>query len=309
MKPLISIIIPAYNAEKTIKKTIQSTIEQTYKNIEVIIIDDGSKDNTSNICNNIKRQFPQIHYYHQINQGANQARYHGVKQSKGEYIVFLDADDYLPKNSIETLYHIISEKNVEIVASSFKCKKGMYNSNEYLRNLLNGHIPTAPHSKIFKRSIFDYQTFNFSNKIIMGEDLIMNAKLANNAKQVYIINKKIYNYIKHNNSITHTFKQTIQYELLFFRELENSINTSIYRKEILYQKLNSVKNFAYHNIQCKELKSEIINTITKFNIPLSFGNYIILHYQKKYIVKPIIIIDKILNKIISYVSIYYHTCI
>lgn len=309
MNPLISIIIPAYNAESTIEKAIQSTINQTYKNIEVIIVDDGSKDNTSNICNKIKKNYPYIHYFYQINQGANQARCNGISQSKGKYITFLDADDYLPKNSLYTLYHIISEKSVDIVAASYRCKKGEYTPKEYIRNLLNGHIPTAPHSKIFKRSLFDDQTFQLPNKIIMGEDFIMNLKLANNAKNVYVINKKIYHYIKQENSITHTFKQTIEHETLFYQELEKAIPPSEYYKEIIQQKMNSIKNFSYHNIQCCELKHNVINEMKKFKVSPSFGNYIILHCKKNYIIKTIILIEKLFNKIISYVSIYYHTSI
>lgn len=94
--PLVSIIIPAFNAEKYIKETIKSALSQTYKNIEVIIVDDGSKDKTKNIVQSI--QDPRLNYFYQNNKGQSAARNAGIKIAKGEYIAFLDADDlFLPK--------------------------------------------------------------------------------------------------------------------------------------------------------------------------------------------------------------------
>ena len=97
--PLVSIIIPAYNAEKYIKTTINSALKQTYQNIEIIVIDDGSTDKTKNIIQSI--QDPRIIYIHQENQGQSAARNAGIKIAKGEYIALLDSDDLFLPQKIE----------------------------------------------------------------------------------------------------------------------------------------------------------------------------------------------------------------
>lgn len=99
--PLISIIIPLYNAEKYIPETIQSVLNQTYKNWELIIVDDGSTDNSANIVKSYIDEDTRIKYYHKKNTGVSETRNQGIKLAKGDYIAFLDADDVWEKNNLE----------------------------------------------------------------------------------------------------------------------------------------------------------------------------------------------------------------
>ena len=99
----VSIIVPAYNAEKNIEQCINSIENQTYKDIEIIIINDGSKDNTQKISENLKKIYKNIIVVNQENKGVSQSRNTGIDKATGEYIMFVDSDDFIEKNMIETI--------------------------------------------------------------------------------------------------------------------------------------------------------------------------------------------------------------
>ena len=119
-KDLISIIVPVYNAEKYLAKCLESLISQTYKNIEIILIDDGSKDESEKICQTYCAKDARIIVKKQKNAGASSARNRGVDLAKGKYILFVDADDYVSDDYIEYLYRLIKSHHTDIgICSSF----------------------------------------------------------------------------------------------------------------------------------------------------------------------------------------------
>ena len=135
----ISIIITAYNDEKYIKKCIESVIYQTYKNIEIIIINDGSNDNTLEIINQFNDE--RIKIYNQKNLGTGKARNNGLKYSTGDFIIFIDGDDYIDKNILMHSYNLIKKYDADIVANSFVKKKkiseiSILNTNDAIKNLI-----------------------------------------------------------------------------------------------------------------------------------------------------------------------------
>ena len=115
MNETISIIIPVYNVEKYLNKCLNSVIEQTYKNIEVILIDDGSTDNSGKICDEYAKNDIRIKIIHQQNGGVSTARNNGLEHATGKYITFVDSDDYIEKEMIETMAKKIMKKNADIV--------------------------------------------------------------------------------------------------------------------------------------------------------------------------------------------------
>ena len=114
MEELISIIVPVYNVEKYLEKCVDSIINQTYKNIEIILVDDGSKDNSGKICDIIKEKDERIKVIHKQNGGLSDARNAGLKIAKGTYIGFVDSDDYIAEDMYQTLYSLSKEKNADI---------------------------------------------------------------------------------------------------------------------------------------------------------------------------------------------------
>ena len=114
MKKLISIIIPVYNSENYLKKCIDSVLSQTYKDIEVIIVNDGSKDNSDKICKNYADQDSRIKYYSQKNSGVSVTRNNGIKYSSGAYIAFLDSDDYIESNFCEIMLRELEKESSDM---------------------------------------------------------------------------------------------------------------------------------------------------------------------------------------------------
>ncbi|RRC93659.1 glycosyltransferase family 2 protein [Erysipelotrichaceae bacterium OH741_COT-311] len=200
MKPLVSVIIPAYNAEKTIERCIHSVINQTYQNIEVIVVDDGSIDNTFLLCEKYM-ELSNFIYHKQENQGVSSARNKGIKLSSGEYIAFVDSDDYIKEKMIEVYIHHLDK---DLVCSSVlnsilhlkdKEKISQYNSLKDIDKdlyflLINGFF-TSPVCKLYKRKYID--TF-FDIDISYGEDLLFNLKYFSNISSIIFIHEQLYFY-------------------------------------------------------------------------------------------------------------------
>ncbi|MGM9600387.1 MAG: glycosyltransferase family 2 protein [Faecousia sp.] len=117
--PLISVIIPVYNVEKYLQRCLDSVIEQTYKNLEVILIDDGSTDHSGEICDDYAAKDVRIHVIHQENQGVSAARNKGLDNVKGEYITFVDSDDYIVNDMIAELLRLSEEEHADIVIGGY----------------------------------------------------------------------------------------------------------------------------------------------------------------------------------------------
>jgi len=165
--PLVSVIIPAYNAEKYIERTLSSVLSQDYENLEIVVIDDGSNDNTADVVKKLADKDKRLQYVHQQNGGVSSARNHGYKLSKGEYLAFLDADDiWLPDNLSKKLAHLQDNPDIGLVHSDAvlidendkpldEIKKGK--SGWILDDLLswNGTCIPAPSSILVKREVVD----------------------------------------------------------------------------------------------------------------------------------------------------------
>ena len=138
-KPLISVVVPVYNVAKYLKKSIESIVNQTYTNLEIILVDDGSKDESGDICEDYSLKDSRIIVIHKPNGGLSDARNAGIKQAKGEYITFVDSDDTIDYDMIEFLYDLILKFNTKM---SICCqteifentnKKNVIGNNEKLK--------------------------------------------------------------------------------------------------------------------------------------------------------------------------------
>ena len=115
--PLVSIIIPLYNKESSIRSTIDSVLNQKFSNFEIVVVDDGSTDNSSTIVKNINDN--RIHYYYKDNEGVSDARNYGVQKAFGEWVMFLDADDVLLDSAIDTLLGPINALDIDVCCGNF----------------------------------------------------------------------------------------------------------------------------------------------------------------------------------------------
>ena len=215
MKDIISIIIPVYNVEKYLEKCIQSILKQTYKNIQIILVDDGSTDNSGKICDEFKNKDNRIIVIHKKNGGLSEARNVGIENATGKYIAFVDSDDYVLKDMYETLYknliandadisickyqYIKEEEKVDLKADT-KDIVVMNNLQAMKELLLNKNITNHTWNKLYKKEIFDNIKFPVGKKY---EDIdVMYLLFERSSKIVYQDTTK-YIYINREESILH----------------------------------------------------------------------------------------------------------
>ncbi len=205
MEDLISVIVPIYNAEKYLNNCIDSIIDQSYQNIEIILVDDGSIDETQKICDSYANLDSRIKVYHKSNGGVSSARNYGLKKAKGKWISFVDSDDWLDKDYFKILHDSISS-DVSIVCCGYKRTSGTqvecinsdgkelyFTGTEFIEKLLNvqngyGFV----HTKIYKKELIDGVSFNETLKV--AEDALFNMQVSKKANKIKVINKSLYNY-------------------------------------------------------------------------------------------------------------------
>lgn len=233
---MISIIIPVYNAEKYIERCINSILNQTYKKWELILVDDGSTDQSYELCSKYAKTNTQIIIIQQENKGANKARQQGWLHAKGEWITFVDADDSLPYNALEYLASAIDGKTDIILGwlDNFKFTSDKILSiDEYRsRNIRRGKIHVGPVAHLYRKKIFSNEIFDIPRNIIMGEDMLMNIRLSfNTENNVKIVDKVVYNYyIENPTNTTSLFKLNLAYEELLHKYRLLSIPDKFHQK-------------------------------------------------------------------------------
>lgn len=246
---LVSIIIPVYKVEKYIAACIESIIAQTYGNIEIILIDDGSPDNSGSICDEYAMKDKRIKVIHNQNQGVSAARKCGVKNASGEWLCFIDSDDTIPQESIYLLFMDAIESNSNIIVGYFNNdipihSRTRLSPEQYLREcvIVSRQVRGSLWGKLYHSSLFDEEVMNIPKDMIQGQDMLANVRLAvKNEKEVLLIPYSVYNYRDNNMSTMHTFTPTLSYVNKFSLLLSSYIpNPDNYKKELLKSKINSL---------------------------------------------------------------------
>lgn len=301
MQNKFSIIVPVYNSENYIKDCIESILNQDYENIELILINDGSHDNSLAICNNYITD-KRVRIISQENRGVSYTRNVGIQNSTGEYIVFVDSDDYIESNMCSTYNNILNKYDVDLIISDLKKitpekkvlqekifefdhKEDIYNVDNLSNMFLLGYqygLFNAPVSKCFKKSkIKNY----FNDKISIGEDLLFCLNYIANIEKIYISKISLYNYvIQENNNSLSTKYEYDYFKMIFevYNETNNIIdkiggsNTSdmkyVVHKKFIYdmltlcERLSRVKNISFIE------KQQNLNKILLVYSDFIFGN-------------------------------------
>lgn len=253
----ISIIIPIYNTEKFLKKCIESSLNQTLKNIEIILINDGSPDKSEIVCKKYLNKYPnKIKYFSLKNGGCSFARNFGLSQAKGKYIMFLDSDDYLNKEGCKLLYEKMEKENLDLCSFNFQMvneigenleKKKIYlteNLKEFIKeNDMFGYAA----NKIFKKEVIEKYKINFPEKTHLFEDMAFVFKYVVNVKKIGFIDKELYYYTQNKNSVMNT----INYNKIkdIFISLDDVKNFLIENKLFLNYKKEYNKIFIKRGVQ------------------------------------------------------------
>ena len=211
--PLISVIIPIHNNEVTIEKCLRSVVNQTYRNKEIIIIDDASSDNTINIVKKVSNQSSDIKIYSNIGSGIANARNRGVAVSKGEYISFVDSDDTVNDDYLSYLFTLANRSHTKMSSCQHKIVRfskvddkrideipKVINSHDWIEDVLaRKTLDLSTWGKLYKKELFENVSFP-ADKLF--EDTSTTYKLVMSSRKIAIGNESKYNYVIRNNSIT-----------------------------------------------------------------------------------------------------------
>lgn len=283
MKPLVSVIIPVYNVEKYLNKCVDSIINQTYSNLEIILIDDGSPDNCGKICDEYAKIDFRIKVVHKKNGGLSEARNVGLNMCKGDYIFFIDSDDYAEQNAIEVLLSYCKNQDPLIVVAetNFVNENGDVLKNGKGQYEFGNFVEFSPNQAAFEFAILDWGIWNklFSRSIFeevrfpvgkIHEDEAIMFQLINNCSKVIYINQHLYNYLKRKSSITSSDYNTKKMD--WFEVWKNNVD---------YVKINFSK--AYDRALFKMLVTAIYNldNLLKENINVDQINHIVSYFRIK----------------------------
>lgn len=233
MTEKITVIVPVYNVEDYLDKCLDSVIKQTYKNIEIIVVNDGSTDNSGEICQEYAQKDNRITYVEQENGGLSDARNAGLERMTGSYVTFVDSDDWIEQDYVEVLYNKLTEYQADVSVGnyySYNEDEGMYyfhiNGDSYYEKVfdnvsifenlyesqeMKSFALISAWGKLYKASLFDYIRFD---KGKLGEDGYMNQKLYLLVQKVIYINQGLYAYRQRSGSITKTWTEKWMHALV-----------------------------------------------------------------------------------------------
>lgn len=320
MKRYISIIVPIYNVEKQLSECIESILNQTFMNFELILVDDGSPDKCGEICDEYEKKDKRIKVIHKKNGGLSDARNAGLDIAKGKYIGFVDSDDIIHPEMYERMYNCINKYNADIVQCKFKKFKTIedinklsnitndniehYTSKEAIIDMIdNNKINVNIWNKLYKRELFESERFP---KGKIHEDEFLTYKLIYKSNKVTYINEELYYYYQNDNGImngSNLIKRLDRIEAL--EERSNFFLKS--GDKDLYDKSNTAVFFALNKLyfifkRNKQLKKEIayINLLKDKTIKTAYilSDNIYLSKQNKEIVN-------LINKNKIFINIYY----
>lgn len=265
--PLISVVIPVYNTAPYLEKCLESVVNQTYQNLQVIIINDGSTDNSAEICQKFSEKDDRIEFINKQNEGVSIARNIGIEKSKGEWIYFLDSDDFIDLNMFEYLIETVFKKECDVIQFGIRSFKNNQlvserlpsNNKEYtdLRKFIeeNQLKPISAWLHLIHTSLVKNNSLYFNENLKHGEDMLFMYSTYSYARKIFVLDKVFYNQVLSPNSAS---RKPIKAKVIF--------------DKLLF--LSEICKFAKKNHKINELKTEI-NNLSKelFVLPLQMQNY------------------------------------
>ncbi len=317
MTPKISIIIPAYDIASYIERTVESVLNQTYSDFELIIVNDGSKDNTGDVLNSLKKRDPRIRVIHKENGGVTSARLCGIKAAQGEWIGFVDGDDIIEPDMYEQLLNNAIQYDADISHCGYQMVVGRridmyYGTEKFIQqthddgvvDLLEGKfIEPGLVIKLYKAELFKHiNEWNVDLTIKNTEDLLMNFYLFHESRQSVYMDKCLYHYIVRNGSATSAKpsrqkltgplkvlniiegelkdeKTTAKYKMSA-ESLEKSL--SIIRSRIASQLINlaTISTGSEKKEELKAVKKEALAEIRRKSLHYLFGDFSVMTKTK-----------------------------
>lgn len=287
MTPSVSVVVPAYNVDKYLPECIDSILNQTFANFEVIIVNDGSVDKTGEICDVYAQKDTRVKVFHTNNQGVSAARRLGVTMSIGSWLYFVDGDDTIPEKALEMLFSHAENADFDIVIGYINEKiptdSCIVITNEEYRHKVLTYNETrySVWGKLYRREVVKELYFNIPPSIKTGEDKLVNVQIAFSIKSdVLLLNESVYNYRTDNlSSVMHNFKNTLKNEEEYYTFLYSYIPDSDkgkYMNELIKCRINALTILYRQNNDREWLNSDYYKTlladIQKYDYKLTLSN-------------------------------------
>lgn len=266
----VSVIVPVYNVEQYIRKCLDSLVNQTLKNIEIILVDDGSKDSSARIISEYSEKYSNVKYYKKENGGLSDARNYGMKYATGKYIAFIDSDDYVDVNLYKKMYEKAEKDDSDMVECNFywvypnKTKADI--GEKYSgKNEMIEKARVLAWNKLYKKEILDEAKLQFP-KGLRYEDVEFFYKLVPYLERVSFVKEPLIYYVQRENSLVNTLNEKARD---IFEVLDNVI--SYYKEKKIYEKYKEALEFTYARlllcssfkritkIQDKNTRNELLN--------------------------------------------------
>lgn len=282
--PLISIIVPIYKVEPYLKRCLDSIVNQTYTNLEIILVDDGSPDNCPAICDEYAAKDKRIVVIHKENGGLSDARNAGLDICKGEYISFVDSDDWVDLSYIEVLISLQKKYTADITIAehdliapktfykkeTFQYKEEIFNNKEGLKQLFSSNNPTytVAWGKLYKKDLLKDFLFPLNK---YHEDEFTTYKLFYHSKVICYTNKKLYNYFLREGNITSTshpldLLQAYEESFIFFKNQGEFSFTPYLFQRLCWQALYA---YSCHNHPSNKNQTDLSKKIKNYEKDLS----------------------------------------
>lgn len=249
MNPKVSIIVPVYNAEHYIRRCIDSILNQEYTNFELIVVNDGSKDSSGQICEEYAKKDPRVVVIHKENTGVSDTRNVAIDQARGAYLQFLDSDDWITPNATKLLVSRAEENNCDMVVADFyrvvgkrvSAKGDIDEGGLLTKEEFASHMMENPAdfyygvlwNKLYKREIIDTHQLRMNTDIDWCEDFMFNLEYMRFAERYYILQTPIYYYVKTKGSLVSqgfSIANTVKMKLMVF-EYYNNFYKHIFEEE------------------------------------------------------------------------------
>lgn len=242
----VSVIVPVYNAERYLDKCLSSLVEQTYGNIEIVVVDDGSTDGSGGICDRYAAEFSTVHCYHKENQGAGQARNFGMDHSTGDYIMYVDADDYIAKRCVAEAVSIARQYQADMVEFGkvymLSAKNVFVDTDKTVRHFrssqevrqISGKIRKMIWGKLYQRELALSARFNNRQR---GEDACYMEEILEHCKSLVKYNHCLYAYRAYQESLTRgkASVRTVKKEIGRYRAAYEQAGSREQKEEALRQ--------------------------------------------------------------------------
>ena len=324
----VSVIVPVYNVEKYIRKCLDSLIGQSYKNIEIILVDDGSSDKSGLICDEYAQLDSRFSILHQSNQGVAKSRLRAFEVCTGDYVTFVDSDDYVDLFYIEKLIYPVIKYNVDIVTCNYRYVwgskvrpgrmglSGLLKTNEIKEFLSDRYfydktakgycIPIFLCTKLIKRE-YAFIALQSGLGLTYGEDQVGLFAVMKRIDSFYAIDEVLYNYVQHDNQVTRSYSDNIWDSIIALSERYQSIDVDnsciaglrkrswLHIRHTLNKMANSVTSFSEFKEEMKALRKKafISSFFQPVTIDMNLIDKVLYFFIRKRVYFPIYFLFRI----------------